>query len=317
MIQRRQEVAEIAPRVIVARRNSASLAGRCRVDEAEPRLLERLAGIELNVQRCRGARVDGRHGRREAARVVGHGLIGEVDDRQEIAVLAEIEIEPAREELVLVRALCPITVDLLIGQAHEVVQPLGLAAGLDLRFLEPIAAGRHANLRVGLSAAAFGGQADDAARCVAVQRGARAADDLDLTRCAEIDAIDRPLPIGERLGDTVDEHLDAANAELRARAEAADRHPQVLRKVVAVLHEHAGHAAQRFVQCQLLPRELNFVFADHADRRRCAVERALDHRGPDDDLLERGLAGRRLCERRRSEEEGRGRATGEAVVPAE
>ena len=153
LIQRRQEVAEIAPRVIVARRDRASLAGRCRVDEAEPRLLERFAGIELNVQRCRGARVDRRHGRREAARVVGHGLIGEVDDRQEIAVLAEIEIEPAREELVLVRALCPIAVDLLIGQAHEVVQPLGLAAGLDLRLLEPVAAGRHANLRVGLSAA--------------------------------------------------------------------------------------------------------------------------------------------------------------------
>ena len=96
---------------------------------------------------------------------------------------------------------------------------------------------------------------------VAVHRRARAANDFDLSRRAEIDAVDRALAVGQRLGDAVDEHFDAANAELRARAEAADRHAQVLRKVVAVLHEQARHAAQRFVDRELLARELDVVLA--------------------------------------------------------
>jgi hypothetical protein len=44
-----------------------------------------------------------------------------------------------------------------------------------------------------------------------------------LARSAEINAVDGTEAVGQRLGDTVDEHLDAANAELTAGAKAAHR----------------------------------------------------------------------------------------------
>ena len=75
-----QPVAEVAPRVIVARRDRASLAERRGVDEAEPRLLERFASVEQHIIGCRAARILGALGGRQAARIVRDGLVGEIDD---------------------------------------------------------------------------------------------------------------------------------------------------------------------------------------------------------------------------------------------
>jgi hypothetical protein len=107
------------------------------------------------------------------------------------------------------------------------------------------------------------------------------------------------------------------NAELCAGAEAPDRHAQVLREVVAVLHEQAGHARERFVERQLLAAELDRFLADDADGGRYAIQRAIDSRRGDDDFLEGRFLGRgRLRMSARAEQEGRGRAVCEAVIPA-
>ena len=83
---------------------------------------------------------------------------------------------------------------------------------------------------------------------------------------------------------------------------------QVLREVVAVLHEQAGHAAQRLVERELLarraecrPRSTTLTEAGRL------VERALEQGGRDDDLLERRFGlGRRLGERCGAEHAGSG-----------
>ena len=115
-----------------------------RVDEADALLLERLTGVELHVQgRCR-ARVHGDDGRSQAAGIVGHGLIGDADNRQEATVAAEIDGESARQQLVLVLALRAIAVELLIRQADEIIQAFRLAADLELRLVVTVAARRRA-----------------------------------------------------------------------------------------------------------------------------------------------------------------------------
>src|SRR6185436_6426328 len=103
---------------------------------------------ELHVQRRSRTRTDGprQDGRGEATGVVGYRLIREVDDGEQAAVLAEVDVEPARQQLVLVRALGTVTVQLLVRDADEVVEPLGLAAELQLRFLEAVAARRDAEI---------------------------------------------------------------------------------------------------------------------------------------------------------------------------
>jgi hypothetical protein len=153
-----------------------------------------------------------------------------------------------------------------------------------------------------ICATPFRRQRDHTTRRVAVHRRARPANDLDLLRRTEIEAVDGALAVGQRLRDTVDDHLDAANAELRSGTEPANRYPQVLREVVAVLHEHARHLGKRFVDRELLTRELDVVLIDDAHRHGHAVECAVDQRGRDDDLV-----GRCLCCRFRLLRPGRER----------
>ena len=61
------------------------------------------------------------------------------------------------------------------------------------------------------------------------------------------------LAVRQRGRDAVDVEPHAAHAEGRARAEAADRHLQVLRVVLAVLHLQARHGAQALGQVDLQP----------------------------------------------------------------
>src|SRR5690606_30798763 len=153
--------------------------------------------------------------------------------------------------------------------------------------LVAVPAGRRVNLGERLARRRLGRQADHAAGRVAVQGRARPPNDLDLLRGAEVDAVDRALPVGQGLRNAVDEDLDAAYAEVRARAEAANRHAQILREVEAVLHEEARHAGQRLIEAELLPGDLDLVLGDDADGGRDLVERRLETRRPDDNLLER------------------------------
>ena len=90
----------------------------------------------------------------------------------------------------------------------------------------------------------FGGHADHAAGRRTVQGCRRPPDDLDPFGRADIQVIGSALPVRQRNGYAIGEHLDATHAEARARPEAADGHAKILCEVVAVLHEQAGDTHQ-------------------------------------------------------------------------
>src|SRR5690606_1858881 len=233
----REAILEIAPHVVVSCGQRMALAERHRVDEADALLIERFACAERDATRPGRARVLGGGLRRETARVVGDGLIREVHDREQLAVPVEIDIEAAGELPVLEAAQLAEPVVLRVGRVQKIAYALAAAAGLQLDALVAVPAGGRMHLGERLARRPLGRQADYAAGCVAVQGRARAANDLDLVRRAEVDAVDRALAVGQRLGDAVDEDLDAADAEVRARTEAANRHAQILREVETILHE--------------------------------------------------------------------------------
>src|SRR5690606_29950327 len=127
-------------------------------------------------------RIRDRKRRRDAARVVGHRLVGEIQSRQELAILAEVDADAPGHLAALGAALLTEALEFLIGHAEQVVCALAAAAAFDLQLLEAVLAGRDARLGERLLRRLLSRHADDAARRVAVHRRARAAYDLDLAR---------------------------------------------------------------------------------------------------------------------------------------
>src|SRR5690606_30101603 len=137
--------------------------------------------------------------RRDAAGIVRDRLIGEVYDREQLAVAVEVDVEAPGDLRVLVAALLAEPVELGIRDADEIADPVTAAAGLELQLLKVVASAGQAQLCEGLLRRRLGGQADDAAGRIAVQGRARAPDHLDLARRAQIDAVHRALAVRQRL----------------------------------------------------------------------------------------------------------------------
>ncbi len=129
----------------------------------------------------------------------------------------------------------------------------------------------------------------DAARRVSIKRRERPAQHFDALRRHEAEAGGLPLAVRHRDGDVVLVQPHAANAEVRARAEPADRKHQVLRVIPAVLNEHARDSGERFRKVDLQLTLLDLLRVDDVDRRgdvecplraaRCGHDHRIEHRG--------------------------------------
>ena len=108
---------------------------------------------------------------------------------------------------------------------------------------------------------------------------------------AELDVRDLALAVGQRGGDAVDVEAHAADAEGGACAEAAHRDLHVLRVVLAVAREHAGHGGERLGDVDLRARVAHLVAVDAVDRRRHVEGARLGARGGDDHRREPAGAG--------------------------
>ena len=73
---------------------------------------------------------------------------------------------------------------------------------------------------------------------------------------------------------------------------------QVLREVIAVEEEKPGHAAEGFVQAELLGAELNLILADDADRGRYLLDILFDARSLYRDRPEPGILRADRCRKR-------------------
>ena len=80
---------------------------------------------------------------------------------------------------------------------------------------------------------------------VAVEGGRRATNHVHPADRLEVEPIERRLPIGKRERNPIAQHAHAAYPERRARAEASNGDPWVLRRIRAILHLHAGDAEQQ------------------------------------------------------------------------
>ena len=89
---------------------------------------------------------------------------------------------------------------------------------------------------------------EDAAAAVAPQRRRRPADDLGAPDEPWVDDAEHGLTVGERQRDAIEHDLHAADAERRPRADASDRQPLTLRRVLARGDAQARHAPQRHVE---------------------------------------------------------------------
>jgi hypothetical protein len=80
-------------------------------------------------------------------------------------------------------------------------------------------------------------------------------------------------PSGCVSGKPVEQHAHLADAERRARAEAANLDAHVLGEVLATLHQHAGHAIERLLEPDAALSALHVQSLDDADRRGHIAER--------------------------------------------
>ena len=162
-----------------------------------------------------------------------------------------------------------------------------------------VAAQAAAGRERGRAASLFAEHLDHAARRVAVERRERAAQHLDAIGRAELDVGDLALAVGQGRRDAVDIQAHAADAEGRARAEAADRELHVLGVVLPVARQQAGHAAQAFRDVDLRLAFADRLAADAVDRCRHVERRDLGAGGGDDHRRQpdRGLAAGALRQR--------------------
>src|SRR3569832_1918378 len=128
--------------------------------------------------------------------------------------------------------------------AHDVIRGAGPPADFETETRGRVAAIHGLRGERGACGSVLGGDVDHAARGIAVQRGITAAYHLDLPRRTQVEVRALSLAVGHGRGYAVDIKPYAAQAEGRARAEAANGDLQILRVILAVIRDHAWYAHQ-------------------------------------------------------------------------
>ena len=249
----RQLVVEVPEHDVVAKPQASLCAHRVLQHRADLLLGDGLAGIEAQIQRRRLLPVGGGFRRGEAAGVVGDRGIHRVEQQRELRTGAEFVSELRCEQRALGGG---VVAEAFEGRARKmqavVHRQTGAPEGTGAGFEEAVAAGVTAGTGLRQAAALAGVEAQHAAGGRAVERGRRTAQDFDAFGGAEVKGVQARLPVGQRRRHVVDENADAADAEVRSRAEAADGNAQVLGEVVAVQGKHARHRGKGLVKTDLL-----------------------------------------------------------------
>jgi hypothetical protein len=224
------------------------------VDQATLRLRQRLARVELRGRRIDAARVGLQLGAGQAQRILRRRQFDAVADEGELGCVVQPQAQLQVLDVAPRRAVRAPAVGLEVRDAGQVVQRALRPGQLRVVALLPVAAAARAHGEPGRTGPVLGEHLDHPARGIAVQRRERAAQHLDRGGGAEVDVGDLALPVGHRRGDAVHVQPHAADAEGRARAEAAHGDLHVLRVVLPVAREQARHAAQGFGQIDAGPR---------------------------------------------------------------
>ena len=196
-------------------------------------------------RRVDAARVGLELGPRQAERVLRARQVEAVDDDRERAAEVVGELQLGVADRALGGAVVAVAVGAKVARRDDVAQARRRAARLRAEPHDAVAAAGDAEVERRPRRRVFGEDLDHAARGVAVERRERPAQHLDAIGRAEVDVRELALAVGERRRDAVDVEAHAADAEGRARAEAAHRDLDVLRVVLPVACEQARHARRR------------------------------------------------------------------------
>ena len=141
----------------------------------------------------------------------------------------------------------------------------------------------------------LGKQLDHAARMVAIDGRKRSAQHFDALGRIEVEGSGLALAIGHAGRNAIADQFDTAHAEGRAGAEAARRDLQVLRVVLAVLHNQARHGSQRFRRIDADLTILDAGAVDHVDRGRHFLAGVGDAAAADDHRIHELPVGQISC----------------------
>ena len=263
------------------------------VDEADLRLVDVLPRVELQRRRIDAARVGIELRARQAERVLRARQVQAVRDDGERAAQVVRDRELGVADGALGRAVVAVAVGAEVARGDDVAQAVHRAARFCAEAHDAVAAAGDAEVERRPRRGVFGEDLDHAARRVAVERREGTAQHLDAIGRAEVDVRDLALAVGEGRRNAVDVEAHAADAEGRARAEAAHRDLHVLRVVLAVAREQARDAAEALGDVDLRAALADRLGADAVDRGGDVEGRGLGARRRDDDRRERRAGGRR------------------------
>ena len=211
-------------------------------------MADALAGVEqlglgdgllaVGVQRCSG----------QPERVLGVRLIQRIEQQGQAGGVVNI---PAQAQVGHVSAGVAVITVAVGFQSREVggnVQIAVLAAVLEARAPEAVAADAAAVLQR-WKVAAFAAEAlDDATRRIAIQAAQRAAQHLDAVEVVQVEQPGLALAVGHGQRNAVLQQAHAAYAELGAGAEPTGRNLHILRVVLAIERQQPRHPLQRLGQ---------------------------------------------------------------------
>ncbi|MCW0415218.1 hypothetical protein NB689_000972 [Xanthomonas sacchari] len=214
-------------------------------DRAGLHLAGGLAGVELAGGGSGLARVGGDLGAAQAQRILRIGRLQRVEQQVQAPPGRQVDADLGVEGGALGAAVVAVAVGAEMGGRQVVVDVPLLAQRLRAEGSGAVAADRTAQPPRIVRLAVGAPQLHHAAGRVAVQRRERPAQHLDALAAEQVEVGQLALAIRHRRRDAVQQQANAAYAERRARAEAADRQLGVLRIVLAIAREQAGHPDQR------------------------------------------------------------------------
>ena len=263
-------------------------------------LADGLARVEGSRRRVGLARVRRSLVPRESERIPGLRLVERVQHQREARVAARFPFQLGVELLAVGLRVRAVAVGVKARPVGEGAERAGFAARLRADAPRAPGTGQCLARERRLPGAIGGEELDHAARGVAVEAGDRPAHDLDALRRGKVEVCRLSLSVGHGGGNAVRVQLHAADAESRARPEAADRELQVLGVVLAVLQDEPRHAAERLRQVDLRLALAKRVAADRVDGHRDVEAPALAAGGGDDDAFVGLLRCRAPCREQRA-----------------
>ena len=140
---------------------------------------------------------------RDAAGIVGHGLIRRIENQAELRFIVDCVNESGIQQRVFRFAMRAVTIIFHVRKVQQIIQSARVATGFQLNLIEAELTDVQTGFNEGIGRSPFRSDVDDSSGCIAVQGRCRPAKDFDLLYRAEIDAVGLALSVWQRFRNSV------------------------------------------------------------------------------------------------------------------